>query len=303
MTFEFRPEAQLELHTQGFHVPRSPLLRAFRDFMRNWPATLETSVKIHGDVVHADRFVLYSPRLPSSSEHHSPRESFHAARNFIVQWAESNGLALDESLLHEIIDERFDFSKVVRTFIGFDQRATPKDSRIKLWLSIEDYPAIVDRVVAVSGRESDIRSLLVEGNVLFGFDFDFSGGTEVKIYAHLDGETLRQDDLRKTVRPAFGHRLNALADMCTGMMIHFYIKRPGRVIIFHFHQLPNHDVDRFMETLEEPRFEKAYSVYRGKRLLRASFSLDEDEIAKGEYSIMNQSYYGLWAARGESEPN
>jgi LynF/TruF/PatF family peptide O-prenyltransferase len=250
----------VRFHTHTFDVPDSPWLRHFESLVTIAErATIEASCKVANGRRHACRFNLFF--------HENTKNGYALIRDFLARGAADTHGHLDTRQLEAFVGDDLDFARVSKVVTGVDLRASPGDSRLKIWFVLQDYPERVERALRFRQTDARLRRLIVHDGFLVGFDFHLDGRSSVKLYPYL-----RDQDLTNVDGVLSDAAMQAMRQ-CS--MTHVYFSHHDPVV-FQFHP---HDPDAFVRAyLDADLYASVHSIYQGRRLLDMVVSLREGDL-------------------------
>ncbi len=259
-------------HLTSFAAEETPLCIQFLDLLKASPeAHLECSCKIIGDTIHPLRLNLWY------NDNGEPSLNPKIV-TFLKNCAQDS--SLNFSLYQQLVGTDFQYDKVKCTSLGIDARIQSSVSRVKLWHIIEHYPEKEAMVLDFPEISPIARSLKIQPDLLFGFDFRLDGGTAVKVYPTLHISQIQQSCSLLNI--LFGTRTLALLEQCEWVNFGFTTKEEGLSL----HLLPR-DPETFIDNFHHPVLSDAYRLSGAQK---AIISLDQAEAESGCYSSFNLYY-------------
>lgn len=145
---------------------------------------IECSVKLIDGKEYASRFNIFF----SQNEN---KTAIGIIFKFFDIISKEKGIKLNYSILSALFKDPFDLNKVQQILLGVDFRKKIKESRIKLYFVISDYPSKIKEILKLHGTNKEILKLVDPKNILFGIDFYFGGKTNIKIYTKVPSKSLK----------------------------------------------------------------------------------------------------------------
>jgi len=275
-----------QFHKREFGLEDNNFLRLFEELLSRPPCSiLECSAKISPEGVHTARFRL-------GYEQRDIGEGLDQISYLLGRIAACDEVILDRGILWRIVDEGLDLSRVMATGVGLDHRMNGKDSKVKCYFMIREYPEKVDEVLSIHRPVDYIRDYLIHEVFMFGIDMYFDGRTGVEIYPFLEHQDLRNAALmdRLKLRGTVG----GFIEECSTLHISF---EDGGRRVLHFHpQRPT----RFVRLIGNRQLSLLYSNvqilnFLLSRLSKAepvsvNLALVEDEIISKNIQNINLQY-------------
>ncbi len=259
-------------HLTSFAAEATPLCIPFLDLLKASPeAHLECSCKIVGDMVHPLRLNLWY-------KHNGESGLNPKIATFLENYAQA--FQLNFSFYQQLVGLNFQYDKVKCTALGIDIRTQSNASRVKLWHIIEHYPEKEAMALDFPEISPIARSLKIQPDLLFGFDFGLDGRTAVKVYPTLNISQIQQS--RSLLNILFGVRTLALLEQCEWVNFGFTTKETGLSL----HLLPQ-DPEMFIDNFHHPILSDAYRLSGAQKVI---ISLDQAEAESGCYSSFNLYY-------------
>lgn len=273
-------------HRTEFGLEDNLIFHLFEKLLLESPGSaFECAPKITPTEVHAGRFRL-------GYEQGNNREGLEAIFHFLQKVAKCDDVHLNSEVLYSLVDERLDFSKVMKMGIGIDNRKEGTDSKVKYYLMIRAYPEKVDQVLSIHQHVNNISSYPIDDVFGFGINMYFDGRTDIEIYPLFtpkemqDNELIEKLKLREALNDFIDeyHSLHISFDGRGGRILHFHPRSPSRFVRL----LNNHRLSILYSnvTILNYLFRKSDEV----EPLQVSFSLIEDEIRSRNIENINLQY-------------
>lgn len=180
----------IDLHKRVFEVENLYSLDIFENFVEEIEKNsknciLESSCKMDRDKFYPARF-----NIGFDLEN---VEQLNAVYNFFRQVEAGADVQVDYCLIQQFFAEDFDFSKVTEFMVGVDLRRELAKSKLKLALTITDYPEKLKLAIALhGGLDETLQTLLVSNSLHLGFDLSLSGGSDIELYPNILKRELQQ---------------------------------------------------------------------------------------------------------------
>jgi LynF/TruF/PatF family peptide O-prenyltransferase len=275
-----------EFHRKEFGVENKAFIRLVEEFLaRPSCSLLECSVKISPRGTHAQR-------VRFGYEQEYVPEGLSLIHHFLERISNYNNVKLNRDILSQIVDKGLDVSRVMAAGIGLDYRKRMKDSKVKCYFMIKDYPDKVNQVLSVHMPVDGIDNYPMHDVFMFGIDMYFDGNTGVEIYPFLDGQNLRNAELMDKLR--LQKTIDWLIEECN--LLHISFDSRGKRIL-HFHPL---NTSRFVRVIGNRQLNVYYGNVRilnyllnrsyRKVLFSVNLSLVEDELLSKKIQNINLQY-------------
>lgn len=265
---------KLRHYKELFHLPGSVTLDHLEQLFYSVPCWLECSHKIKSDLTYSQRLNLWFFRAEPDIFNH------------ISGFFEALGKTYDLnfSLLEKLI-KNIDFKKINQFIVGVDLREEPVDSRVKLWLIVEDYPDKVAECVEVNGSDQSVRDLVKHSSNIFLFGFDYSlldYKSRIKIYPLYFEDQIRENNVKELFSRLFCPETRRLIDQCKRVHVSFQ-GRDFQKIIHFTPRLP----DAFIQQLNHPTVNEISAKYRSRGYPPSIISLADKQLAAARLEDIN----------------
>ena len=275
-----------EFHKKQFGLKDNKFLRLFEKLLSRPPCSiLECSAKISPEGIHAARLRL-------GYKQKDVQEGLNAIYHFLHRIARYDNVLLNREILYRIVDRRLGLSRVMATGVGLDHRKSGKDSKVKCYFTIREYPDKVDQILSIYRPVDRIRDYLIHEVFMFGIDMYFDGRTGVEIYLFLEHQDLKNAALMD--RLEFREAVLGFIEECSTLHISF--EDDGRRVL-HFHPL---SPTRFVRLIGNRQLSLLYSnvqilnflMSRSSKAqpLSVNLALMEDEIVSKNIQNINLQY-------------
>ena len=264
------------LYKKDFGLEKNRFLGLFERLLIETPCSiLEWAPQITPENIHAARF-----RVGYSRDHKSLGIN-HIFR-YLDQLSEDENVRLNRAILDQIIDTDLDLSRVDKLGIGVDFPESMKDNKVKVYISIMDYPEKWTQVLATHPSVDGIDTYPM--NDMFGINIYFDGRTDTEIYLSINAADWVNMTLMEKLRLQGIPR--DLLSTCNGMFVSF--ESDGRRV-FHFSL---HSPIKFMQIIGNRQLTLLYGnaqiinhiVGRSSGIgpMRVVASFSEDEVFSRE---------------------
>ncbi|AFY37273.1 Methyltransferase type 11 [[Leptolyngbya] sp. PCC 7376] len=275
-------------HKAAFNVENFYPLNEFETFLKSQEkCNMDCSCKIDSDKLHAGRFNLVY------HNHLNDTKNFYIALtdilNFFGKVESRAGIKLDYQPLQQFLGQDFNFKRLFRVLVGVDAKPEVSESRLKLFVWLRDYPEKVKAALDLYGdfsSKDEIRSLILNDNLLLEFDFHFNNRTEVKLYP-----TLHRENFLGSHREILGNMLPAkalsLLEMCMQFQIGFSPSNKSNILYFY-----PFNSKHFLHFIGNEMVEKVQSYYRHQPLKKVAVCIPIAEFENYSINKINL-YYSL----------
>ncbi|NEO31391.1 MAG: LynF/TruF/PatF family peptide O-prenyltransferase [Symploca sp. SIO3C6] len=269
-------------HKRIFGVENLYPLELFENFVQaRQDCLIDCACKIDQDKLHAARFSL------AFVNQQDAKEQIRAALNFFGKVERRIEVKLNYQLLQEFLGIGFDFTKVIKILVGVDARREITDSRLKLFIWIDDYPEKLETAIALAGDSQDLRLLLVNNQLLVGFDFWLDGRNAIELYPTISAEEWQRVDVRQRLTTVFSPPALRLLDDCYKLQIGFSQANESKILYFHALEPSN-----FVDNLGNDLASRIDAYYRHQPVKALVVSIPESELLAGSIQKLNM-YYGV----------
>jgi len=262
------------IHKKIFNIKTDRHLKIFDDLLNNLKDyLLECSCKIKYNKVYYKRFNIW---CTNKNYIETTKKIF----NFMERISQINNVKINYTLIRKVLDKHFNINKIKGLVFGIDFRTDLKDSRIKLWFTMENYPEGLKKILSFYEPNKELNLLCAGRELLFGFDFSFSGKTKIRIYPRLT-----KKDLERTVfRNMFENKLLKLIDQCYEIRVSLNMDDSKKII----HFSPS-NIDSFIKQIDNDSLKKIKFKLKNNSIDIKIISLYEDEILNE--NIININIY------------
>ncbi|MGH1393111.1 MAG: LynF/TruF/PatF family peptide O-prenyltransferase [Trichormus sp.] len=243
-------------------------------------AMIDCACKIDHDTLHAARFTLTWKKPCAKSQ-------INAALDFFNAVAARVEVKLNYQLLHQFLGNDFDFSKVTKILVGVDARREIKDSRLKLFIWIENYLEKIETAISLSGDSPELRSMLINNNLLIGFDFSLNVGNGIELYPTIPAEEFNRADVQMRLAKILPPKALELLKGCYTLQIGFSQANESKILYFH----PT-DHNYFVDNLGNHLANRVHAYYRHQAVQALVVCIPESELLKSSIQKLNM-YYGM----------
>lgn len=274
----------MNAHKSVFEVEDLYPLDIFESFVQaQTESAMDCACKIDKDKLYPARFslVFYNKQY---AEH-----QVNAAIDFFQQVEGRVGVKLNYQLLQQFLGTGFDFTKVIRNLVGVDARKELADSRVKLFIWIDNYPEKMERAIALCDSNKDLPMLLVNNQLLVGFDFFLDGRSAIELYPTLSSEELRRVDVQQRLAKVLSPPALRLLDQSRALQIGFSEANEGKILYYHVLN-PNN----FIDNLGNEMASRVHAYYRHQPVRGLVVCIPESELIAGSIQKLNMYYSMNW---------
>ncbi len=247
-------------HKRAFDIEYLYPIDIFEDFVQKqkWGCGIYCCCNIDRDRLYPARFDLSFDRILLDKGH--LQHDFKAALSFLHRVEERPGVKLDYHLLQQFIGAGLDPNRFKWINVGVDAQTQLNDSRLKLYITIENYPEKEATAIALCGENRDWAKLLVSHQLLIGFDFFLDGRTDIELYPTFGPEDLQRADVQTYLRSILPARALPLLDKCPSFQMGISKSNESDALYF------NHPIDPndFVDNLGNEMAKKVHGYYRNQ---------------------------------------
>jgi LynF/TruF/PatF family peptide O-prenyltransferase len=288
-----------DFHKKEFGLEKNIFLRLFEEVLSTTPCSLlECSVKISREDTHALRLRL-------GYEQSNIQSGFHAMYGLLNKIAGCENVCLNRDILGQIVSNNLDISRIMALGLGLDCKSNIKNSKVKCYFLLREYPEKVDQVILLHPPLDDIHDYLIHDEFGFGIVMYFDGRKGVEIYPCFDCHDLNNTELMEKLK--LRDVVWKFIEECDLLYISF--ERDGRRLLHFNPRRPS----RFVRLLNNRRLSLTYShVQTLNYILSRSYKtafvsvslcLREDEINARDIQNISLHYglsCGAWKTRQAS---
>lgn len=267
-------------HKNAFDIGNLYPLDRFEEFLQTQEdCIIDSSCKIVSDRFYAARFTL-AYFLGNFGD------KINAALDFFRTVEGRVEVKINYQLIRDFLGIYFNFYKVKRVLIGVDARPEVRDSRLKLFIWIDDYPEKQETAIKLCGDSQELRTLMIQNNLLIGFDFCLDGRAEIELYPTLSEEELKQISIRKKLATMLPALALQLLENCHAIQIGFSKANPCKILYFH-PQDPNY----FIDNLGNEIAKRVHAYYRHQPVKDLVVAIPENQLLGQSIQQLNLYYY------------
>ncbi len=183
--------------------------------------------------------------------------------------------------IHELIkDENLPDLRLL--VIGFDFRSDFNKSRIKVWFEFDNSPNLLYRAIAKSGLEKEMIDLVMNENILLGFDILPDGATNMKIHLSYGNISKNHLALLKFAK-LFDRPILHSFEICNRLYIAFRGGNNQKFIYFF-----SDDIEEIVHRLKVKKIPRDILILQGRKPY--IFAAYYDEIVAQSLSEYNLYY-------------
>jgi LynF/TruF/PatF family peptide O-prenyltransferase len=272
------------IHKRVFEVENLYPLDVFENFVEHIEkisenCVLESSCKIDRDKLYPARFGI--------GFHLQNQEQLNAVYNLFRQVESRTDVRVNYSLIQQFFGNDFDFSKITEFMVGVDLRRELAESKLKLALTIKDYPEKLKAAIELNGGlDETIQALIVSNSLHLGFDLSLKGASEIELYPYIKKQEFQQihiqQRLAKVLSPQALQPLPACSRICVGLS-----KANAEKVVYYYLENPK-DFLNYFTANDTARRVQAY--YREQPVKEMCVALPENELLAGTIQKMNLYY-------------
>lgn len=279
----------IEDHKQIFDIENSYPLNLFEEFIRKQRkgkgGSISCCCNIEKERYYPSRFAYLSEvRVSDPAMKLLDIEDF---LSFSHRIEESPELEIDRSLLQQFLATGLDPSKVDMVTVGVDVRPEPRHSRIKLYLSIREYPEKIAIATALCGEQRDWEKLIVNGTLLVGFDFFFDNRAAVEVYPTFYPADLQRADVQAYLTSILPAKALPLLYESRTVQIGISNDNDSDILYFNNFKSPNSAVDY----LKNEIVKQVHSHYRNRVFHDLYLGIPESEFYTDSIQRVKMYYH------------
>ncbi|MEA5536880.1 DUF5838 family protein [Crocosphaera sp. XPORK-15E] len=279
----------IQEHKQIFDLENSYLLNLFEEFVgrerQGKGGTIACCCNIEKDRCYFTRFAhLCEVHVPNPAMKLLDVEDFLAFSRRVEQRPE---FQINRQLLQQFLATGLDPSKVDMVTIGVDIRPEPRHSRIKLYLSIRDYPEKIAIAIALCGEQRDWQNLIINGTLLVGFDFFLDNRAEVEVYPTFYPADLQRPDVQAYLAKKFPAKALRLLSESGACQIGISASNDSDILYFNNFKSPNSAVDY----LDNEMVNQVHAHYRNRVFQDLYIGVPESEFSANSIQRVKMYYH------------
>ena len=207
------------IHKQAFDVETFYPLDIWEDFVDQIENIAENCVLESGCKIDQDK--LYPARFAINCELQNLSQ-LKVIYKFFQEVESRIDVQINYSLIQDFFGHDFDFSKMVEFAIGVDARRELAESKLKIALTIRDYPEKLETAICLNGGlNRTIENLIMSNSLHLGFDLSLNGKSEMELYPYIRKTKFQQIDvqnrLAEVLSPQALQPLPACSRICVGL--------------------------------------------------------------------------------------
>lgn len=272
------------IHKRVFEVENLYPLDVFENFVEHIErisekCVLESSCKIDGDKLYAARFNI--------GFNLQNLEQLNAVYNLFRQVEARTDVRVNFSLIQQFFGNDFDFRKIIEFMVGVDLRQELAESKLKLWLTIKDYPEKLKKAIELNGGlDETIQALIVNNSLHLGFDLSLKDTSEIELYPYIRKQEFQQINIQqrlaKVLSPQALQPLPACSRICVGLS-----KANTEKVVYYYLENLNDFLNYFTANDTARR---VHAYYREQPVKEMSVASPENELGAGTIQKMNLYY-------------
>lgn len=264
----------IEDHKQIFDIENSYLLDSFEEFIgeqrKGKGGSMSCCCNIEKDRLYPARFAYLCEMLVAD-----PAIKLLDLEEFLSFSRRLEGrpeVQIDRRLLQQFLATGLDPSKVVLQAFAIDDRSELRHSRIKMYITIKDYPEKIATAIALCGEQRDWEKLIVNGTLQVGFDFFFDNRSAVELYPTFYPADLQRPDVQAYLAEKLPARALQMLKESKTLQIGISDENDSDVLYF---KSPNNIVDQ----LGNEMVKQVHSQYRNRVFHDLYVGIPESEFS------------------------
>jgi len=273
-------------HKRAFDIENLYPVELFEEFVEQetWGRSIACCCNIDKDQLYADRFTTFFDKIIADKSYVYP--SLNAVLNFCRQVEGRPEVKLNYSFLNQFLGTGLDISRVKWMCFGVDARPELGDSRLKLFITLQNYPEKMATAITLCGEtQRDWQKLLVSNELLVGFDFFLDGRASVEVYPTFYLKDLQRVDIQVYLAQTLPKKALPLLNKSTNFQIGISNTNESDVLYFN-HPL---DPDSFIDNLANEMAKKVHAYYRHQPVKRLLLGIPSHEFSA--WSIQSVKMY------------
>ena len=272
------------LHKRVFEVENLYPLDVFDNFVEQIEKTskeciLESSCKIDRDQLYPARFNI-GFALPNL-------EQLNAVYNLFRQVEARADARVNYSLIQQFFGEDFDFSKMTEFMVGVDLRRELAESKLKLCLTIKDYPEKLKVAIALNGGlDETLEALIVSNSLHMGFDLSLNGGSDIELYPYIRKQEFQQINIQQRLAKVLSTQALQLLPACSRICVGLSKANAEKVVYYYLENFK--DFLNYFAANDTAR--RVHAYYREQPVKEMCVALAESELLAGTIQKMNLYY-------------
>jgi LynF/TruF/PatF family peptide O-prenyltransferase len=251
--------------------------------MQQWGYGIYCCCNVEKDRLHPARFNLSFDEIISDKRYVYP--NLNKALNFLHQVEGRPGVKLNYHLLQQFLGKGLDISKVTWMSLAVDARTELSDTRLKFYITLEDYPEKMATAIALCGENRDWKKLLVSNQLLVGFDFFLDGRAAVEVYPTFFPKELQRGDVQLYLKSILPPQALPLLEKSASFQIGISDANESDVLYFDHVFDPN----SFVDNLNNEMAKKVHAYYRHQPVKALLVGIPESEFSA--WSIQHLKMY------------
>lgn len=279
----------IEEHKQIFDIENSYLLNLYEELIGKQRQGKGGAISCCCNI---DRDRLYPARFGYLSEVNVPDPAMKLLDvedflSFSRRIEERPEFQINRGLLQQFLATGLDPSKVDMVIFAIDVRPEPRDSRIKLYFTIRNYPEKTATAIALCGEQRDWRNLIINGMLLVGFDFFFDNRAAVEVYPTFYKADLQRPDVQAYLTSILPEKALPLLKDSRCLQIGISDQNDSDVLYFANFQSPNSAVDY----LDNQMVQQVHSHYRNRVFHDLYLGIPEAEFSNHSIQRVKMYYH------------
>lgn len=274
-------------HLRAFNIEPIYPIDLFQEFVEIHKGSgIACGCNIDKDRLYPARFyVTFEPTAPDKP---SMQQSLKAGLNFLRQAEKRPEVRINYELLERLIGSGLEIDKVQSITIGIDARPELTESRIKLVISMKNYPEKIAAAIELCGEDRNWPAILAN-NILVGVGLDFflNGHSAIEIYPTFYLEDLQRAEVQLLLKKMLPPRALPLLAECTSFQ--FGISKENASDALYFNGPP--DPNYFVENLNNEMAKKVHAYYRHQNYKYLFVGIPEAEFYEPTIENVKIYYY------------
>ncbi len=279
----------IEQHKEIFDIENSYPLNLFEEFIgkqrKGKGGSIACCCNIDKNRYYPSRFAYLSPGYASD-----PKMKLLDIEDFLAfsrRIEERPEFEINRRLLQQFLATGLDPSKVNMVTVAVDVRPELRHSRIKLYLTIRDYPEKIAIATSLCGEQRDWGKLIVNGELLVGFDFFFNNQAAVEVYPTFYSNDLQRPDVQAYLTSTLPPKALPLLKESGALQIGISDENDSDVLYFTNLKSPNSAVDY----LNNQMVDRVHAHYRNRAFNNLYLGIPESEFSASYIQRVKMYYH------------
>ena len=272
------------IHKQIFEIKNFYPLDIFDSFVTQIETTsencyLESSCKIERDKLYPARFGI-GFTLKNLKQLNVVYEFFQKVESRI-------DVQINYSLIQQFFGNDFNFNQMTEFMVGVDARQELAESKLKISLTIKDYPEKIKRAIELNGGlDKNIYNLLVSNSLHIGFDLSLDGRSEIELYPYIRNQEFQIFDIQQRLASVLSPQALQFLHICSRICVGLSKANADKVVYFYLKNI--NDFLNYFPVNDNAR--RVHAYYQQQPMREMCVAVQEKELLEGTIQKMNLYY-------------